>query len=306
MLALRRPNCEHGFLLAAVLSLLGLVSILLAAYCGIVSHELASVVRATARTQALYAAEAGLDAANDLLNQEWECAYRQPPFPLQESLVVSVDGQAVAAGAFMVTVNPLDEDTLRLTSTGRSAHQVARALSMVVVRKRKPSFRQGGLPVILELEAGYFDKDGAPDLLVTSGTLLASEEEGRTLGLLSAGSQDALEIGYHLAASLTDIDRDGDLDLLLSDAPSRGEEPPAAFIPTIPLSAALGASWLHSTAAADVLGTGKAIPFLSQGWLWLPDGTLSELGEGTDVFFNQPIYDGTLIVSWGEIPTPSP
>ena len=165
-----RMSNNRGFLMMATLAVVGSVSLLLATYLSIVTHEINSVSRATGRAQALYLAEAGLDAANDLLAQDWRNAQRgRSRFPMQETLAVTADGPQGALGDYEVVVSAIDADTLRLTSTGRSVpvsgdepgaqpvFQITRTLSMVVVRKEKPLFRRLGRGGTLELTATYWD-----------------------------------------------------------------------------------------------------------------------------------------------------
>jgi len=307
---------SKGFLLVPALYAIGIVSIILAASLSFIQGEAHWVSRTAGRAQALYLAEAGLDAANDLLNQDWASAADEAFFPLQESVSIWLDEQMVSIGEFEVTVAQLEDGLLRLTSTGRSLplavqggagprrYGVERTLTMIVARKELPSFQRVGSEETLELQANYFDKDGVPDLLVASGSLAPSDdtfsslEEGR---VLSSGSSHARESGIHLIASFDDVDGDGHADLLLSDAPSRSDRAAGWSIPTIALSPEEEMARSSFTMTADVFQGSRAIPFAAPGWLFLPEGRLSESEPGTEVFLNHPTYDGTLIVTRSEL-----
>ena len=309
--AVSRAACR-GFLLAPTLMAMALVYLLLGGYFSILHHEIASADRTVGGVQAFYLAEAGLDAANDLLCQDWDNYQHGSHFPMQESVSVTVDGQEVSVGEFDVDVSQVDEKTLRLTATGRTlpladaakhaqpSYRIQRTLSAVVARKDKPSFQRLGQPGLLEIQASYFDKDGVPDLITASGNLLPANGNGHPEGTLTAGSADAMNTGLHLLAGFTDVDQDGYPDLVLSDAPSEGEERPAAFIPAATLSTEADRARFSSMAAVDLLRTGKAIPFVAPGWVFLPNEVLSPSDSGTDVFLNKPVYDGTLLISWSE------
>src|SRR3989338_1440017 len=179
-MAMLRGN--RGALLVANLMAVGLVSLLVTTYFSVIQHEIASVDRVMARVQALYLAEAGLDAANDLLAQDWESYRRGTNFPLREGLSTSLNGHTVNVWEFEVLVSAMDDQTLQVTSTGRSlprpaqsghasSYAMARTFTMVVARKDIPRFQRLGRNDILELEAYYFNKDGVPDLLALSGEL---------------------------------------------------------------------------------------------------------------------------------------
>lgn len=310
--AILNPN---GFLLVPTLCAIGIVSIILAASLAFIQGEANGVTRTTGRAQALYLAEAGLDAANDLLNQDWANATNEAFFPLQESVSVWLDGQARAIGEFEVTLTELSDGLLRLASTGRSfplpiqggagprRYGIERTLTMVVARKETPSFHRIGPEGVLELTANYFDKDGVPDLLVSSGNLVSADELSFQEGgqVLSSGSPHARESGIHLLAGFTDVDGDGDMDLLLSDAPSRSSRSDSGWIPTIALSPSEYLVRSSVTEVAAVLQDERAIPFMAPGWLFLPEGSLSGTDAGTEVFLNEPAYDGTLIVARSEL-----
>lgn len=311
----RTISNPNGFLLVPTLSAIGIVSIILAASLSFIQGEASGVARTAGRAQAFYLAEAGLDAANDLLNQDWANATNEAFFPLQESISVWLDGQARAIGEFEVTLTELSDGLLRLASTGRSLplalqggaavrrYGIERTLTMVVARKETPSFHRIGPEGVLELTANYFDKDGVPDLLVSSGNLVPSDEfsfleEGQ---VLSSGSSHARESGVHLIASFSDVDGDGNADLLLSDAPSRSGRAAGWSIPTIALSPEEEMARSSFTMTVDVLQGSRAIPFVAPGWLFLPEGSLSGTDAGTEVFLNDPTYDGTLIVARSEL-----
>ena len=302
---------QRGFLLTTTLIVMGLLGFFLGAYLAILPTEINLVTRATARAQALYLAEAGLDAANDVLSQQWE-AYQDPLlFPMREQLAVSLEGREVLVGEFEVVATPISDHALRLTSIGRSLprstagtqepqYHIQRTLSVVLMRKGKPMFQRAGLPGVLELEASHFDQDGIPDFLEFSGTLDASQTLSGLGGILSAGGPDAESTGYHLLASFTDVDGDGDLDLVLSDLPSRGDQPPGTFIPSLALSQEHGSFRVASPIVADVFHAGTPISVVASRWLLLPEDSLSGMEPDTDVFINQDTYDGTQIISWTE------
>lgn len=318
MRCLRRSD-ERGFLVVSTLVIMGIVSVLLGAYFAIITHEINTVTRATGRLQAFYLAEAGLSAANDLISQDWRNTDRgRSRFPMTETLAATVDGETTSLGDFNVTLTEINPTTFRLTSTGRSlalpdadnpdqvTYQVTRALSMVIVRRERPSFFRVGAPAALELEVEYFDKDGQPDLLVFSGDVEPVRGQRPIEGTLTAGSEGARAFGYHLVASFTDVDLDGDLDLVLSDSPSfewgRDRVHGGVEIPAMELTSQESQMRPQTMIAADVLDSGNPISVLSSGWFWLPEGRLDGTEPGTDVFINTPVYDGTQIVSWAELP----
>ena len=305
---------QSGSLLMASLFCMGFLSCILAAYFSNMQSDIRMVMRSAARTQALYAAEAGLDAASDLLSQDWD-SYRNPRiFPLRESLTASADGVEVTVGEFEVTVRGFGKDRLRLISTGRSLsgpkpgrkrdheatrYQIERTLSAVIVGKMKPSFQRQGGAGVLALETGYLDVDGVPDFLRFSGKLNTSH--GR-LGFdaisSSGGDQEALNFGNQTWANFADLDGDGDLDLILYHPhPSGGDVPTVA---SKQAQAASGGDEISSTTMVDVFHTGKPIPIMAPGWVFLPLSSFSASEPGAEVFLNTPLHDGTLLVSWGE------
>lgn len=306
-----RSRHRRGFLLVQTLCSIGLLSVILAGYFSLLHSEVNWVTLTTTRAQALYLAEAGLDAANDLLNQDWDHADNRALFPLSERVTIRLNGQAVTVGAYDVTVTRLPDGSLKLTSTGQSLpvadhrgrgplqYRIQRTLSMVVVRKEIPSFRRRHPPDVLELQARYFDKDGVPDLLVASGAVVPPSwlrPEGQAL---SAGSPPARRNGVHLYASFTDVDRDGDLDLVLSDDPSRSAPHHRGSIPTVTLSPE---ERLRRPIVPTLvrLQNQRGAAFLAPGWIFLPEGSLTGEEPGTEVWRNTPVYDGTLIAWWGE------
>ena len=300
------PNARRGSALLATLVIVGILGGVLATYFSYLQNQVRRVTLATGRAQALYLAEAGLDAANDALSQNWD-AYEDPLlFPMHESVSVSLNGRETSVGEFGITVNPVSPQSLRVTSVGRaSASAVQRTLTMVVVRRGKTVFeRRGSIPGTLELRAGQFDQDGIPDVLHFTGALDPTDESIPLSGVLSAGGQNALQAGYHLLASFTDVDGDGNLDLVLSDAPSRDTRLPGPFIPSRPLTLQDEPLIGVSVTTADVFHTGMPISVAAERWLFLPEGSLTGSEPGTDVFLNRSTYEGTMIVSWGE-PLPS-
>ena len=306
----------RGFVLIPTFLALGIAGLVLGMYFSMVQLELRWVTRTTARAQALYLAEAGLDAAKDLLSSQWDAVADPLVFPLDERVSARVEGREVPLGSFDVTVTSLNPQAVRIISTGRSLpgvardgttvqYQVARTLSMVLVRKGRPVFTRRGAPGAVAVQTSYFDTDGLPDLLAFSGELDPSQDSRLSFsGVLSASDQTAFESGYHLLASLTDVDEDGDLDLVLSDAPSRGDASPGAFIPQFTPSSDDPTRLGTSTTAADVFATGTPVTVTAQGWIFLPEGSLSGSEPGEDVFVNRFVYDATHVVSWAEIVTP--
>ncbi len=297
------PTDRAGLLLVPLLMSFGVVSVLLVGYFSIPQHQANMVRRAAARAQALYLAEAGLDAANDLLSQDWRTYQDVTLFPIREEVSIALDGHPMTIGEFEVTVHEVDPGTLRLVSTGRSlptsnasgtgppTYPIERTFSMVIARKDKPRFERVGPPGVLELEAHYFNKDGLPDLLALSGNMVSAHGKGKQAGIRRSSDRNARKGGRYLFAGFTDVDLDGDLDLVLSQAPSRGDgHQQAVRSPYRP----------QTMTAADVLGNGSGIPVAAHGWLWLPEGTLSGLEPDTELFLNHPVYDGTLMVSWTE------
>jgi len=315
---MRPPSLSdhRGAVLVSVLIMMGMTGALLGPYLTILTAESGSIIRAAGRAQALYLAEAGLDAANDVLYQDWKNHQRASQFPMQESVTVSREGIAVTVGAFEVTVTELDANTLRVTSTGRSLptgtgnqqqFRIERVLSMVVVRKLAPSFGRVGPPADLEVETNYFDKDGIPDLLIFSGDLVGEERFFRQRDgkpTLSSGGSFVRDTGLHLFASWTDVDMDGDLDLVLTDRPSRSEGSRGHGIPTVSLSDEESLARPMMLTGADVFGSGTPMSVAAQGWHWLPNDALTGTEPEADIFLNTPIYEGTRILSWGEIPIP--
>lgn len=312
----RGIETARGFVLIPTFLALGVIGLVLGAYFSLVQLELHWLTLTTARTQALYLAEAGLDAATDLLSLDWEVASDPLVFPLQERVSAPVNGEERSMGAFDVTVTSLNAQAVRVVSKGQSLpkesrdggpaqYQVARTLSVVLVRKGRPVFSRLGAPGAVAVQVSHFDADGIPDLLAFSGEPDPSQDNRLGFsGVLSSGDAAAVPSGYHLLASLTDVDEDGDLDLVVSDAPSRGDASPAAFIPHATPSSDDTTLLGTSTTAADVFATGTPVTVTAQGWLFLPEGSLSGAEPGTDVFVNHLVYDSVQVVSWTEITTP--
>lgn len=305
-MALPAPGDRRGLFLVQAILLVGLIGLTLSTYFSLIQHEVALGTLAIDRAQALYLAEAGLDAAIDALSQDW-AAYRLPSrFPLREDVGATADRRAQRFGAYEVAVEVVDADTLRLTSVGRSRPQAAgfsceRILTAVIVRKIRPAFHRVGGPGLPELAVDYFDKDGLPDMVEFSGDLLPHAGAEASESTLSGGQGEGPTVGYHVVAGFTDVDMDGDMDLVLSDAPSRTEPRPGRFIEAIPLSPEQRAIRPRGMTTADVLGTGRRIPVVASGWLWMPDEALSGREDDADVFVNQPVHDGVLLVSWAEV-----
>lgn len=295
-------NTRRGAALLATLIIVGMLGGFLATYFSCIQSEVRRVTLATGRVQALYLAEAGLDAANDVLSHNWNASRDPLLFPIHEEVVVSLDGRETSLGEFTVTVNEAGPQSLRVTSVGRTAaFSVQRTLSMVVMRQRKIVFqRRGDMPGTLELRASHFDQDSSPDVVHFTGALDPTDESLPLGGVLSAGGQEALETGYHLLASFTDVDGDGNLDLVLSDAPSRDAQLPGRCIPTQPLTRRDEPVVGVSVTTADLFHTSMPISVVAERWLFLPEGSLTGSEEGTDVFLNRSTYEGTMIVSWGE------
>ena len=56
-----------------------------------------------------------------------------------------------------------------------------------------------------------------------------------------------------------------------------------------------------SATAVDVLGSGHYVSFVAQGWLWLPENSLTGREASEDIFINIPVYNGLRIISWVEL-----
>lgn len=287
-----------------VLATVGVLSAALFLLLAVVQHEVSAVYRSVGRTQALYVAEAGLDAAIDVLARDW-MAYRDPQrFPLRDELAVDTQGQRTAVGAFAVSTEEVDSASLRVTATGRSllgpaGFAAERTLTAVIVRKWRPQFQRGGGPGRLDLDVDHLDRDGVPDVVRLTGQLRL--DHGHAQGTLSGGDEGARASGNHLLAGFTDVDLDGDLDLVLLDAPSRTTPQPTPHIGTIELTPAQDAARPYDLTEADLMGTGVPIPVVSRGWRWLPIGMLSGREDGADMFLQERVADGVALVSWTEV-----
>jgi hypothetical protein len=263
------------------------------------------------RIQAFYLAEAGLDAACDLLNQSW---VSQELFSssLRQQFIVPVDEKPKHIGEFEVTANSIGPGLLQLRSTGRSLpvtedeltrYGISRTLVATVMSTQKVSFVRKERPGELELECYYFDDDPYPDLIVATGDMIRLHPDIDGSGTLSAGSPESQALGYHLLASFSDADGDGDLDLILSDALSREQKAASSVISALALPEDAKAMRPFTTTSVDLFGIGKATPFIAPGWVFtseLTDGYAPSLRPLTDTLMNEPAYAGAKVISWHE------
>ena len=299
-----RRDDTRGSLLLMALFVMALLGLLLSWWLSAMHSAIRWAAWETARAQALYLAEAGLSAAQDLLTQGWDAAQESRAFPLRQAIALPRGDQAAPIGEFEVAATPIGPTALRLTATGRVAHgsaRIERTLAQVVVRKRKTVFRREGGSGALQLEVEHLDEDGLPDLVRLSGAL-APSADGATAGVLSAGNEGARALGYHLMASFTDVDRDGGADLVLSDLPSRAaQQLPGASLATVTLTDAEDARRASSVTTARLVPSHRPIPVMTTGWVVLPEGSLTGAEAGAEVFFNRLVDDGTFPLAWTEV-----
>lgn len=296
---------RQGGLLGALLLTLGLVHIILGAYFALVHQQIQASVRASARVQAWYLAETGLEAGIDALAQRWDSASDSRVFPMRETIRIPGLLREVTIGDFTVTAQALPNGHVRVVATGRSVPEehgagtamANRRLIAHVARRWHPRFRRVGDGAMLQLDTHHLDEDGIPDTLVLSGLVSWAETTSEWLG-----NGPGL-LGYRLVASFSDVDLDGDLDLIVARVAE--DEFRGGLIPTQPAFESADGDGLlppREYTMADVFGTGDETLVLATGWLWIPDGMLSQLSTDTNVFVNTLSQDGFFLTSWAELP----
>ena len=296
---LTRSSPRSGFLLGTTLVVIAVLEVLLGGYLTVITYQIRLAELAVARAQALYAAEAGVEAATELLGQRWDAVQDQLAFPMRGSVVATVDDREESIGQYDVSATLLGQGRVQLTASGRAGDGVCRTLSVVLVRRWRPVFQRAGLPpTALTVRASHLDQEGVPDGVEISPELVAEADESPRM--VSAGSSEARERGVHLLAGLVDVDGDGDLDLVLSDAPSRDDavDQRNALMTVEPMP---DAATSYSTTLADLFHTGRPLSVTGDRMLFIPAKSIARNAPGTSVFFNQLVSDGMAVVSWAEI-----